>query len=106
MWLHITLFALLAGVWAGWKTGWLPFSDISDTKGKQIFFLVGSAGNLLGMVLTFQTMDVSLGDDFRLPRTEDAYSEEFMLSTGRDKAARVTVEVPGIEKEEGNNGRI
>ena len=100
MWLHITLFGILAGVWAGWKTGWLPFSDISDTKGKQMFFLIGAAGNLLGLVLTFQALDVSLGDDFRLPRTEDAYSEDFMLSIGEDRAARVTVEIPEIEKEE------
>ncbi len=100
MWLHITLFLLLAGIWAGWKTGWLPFSDISDKKGKQMFFMIGAAGNILGLILTLQAMDVSLGEDFRMPRTEDPYSEEFMLSIGQDKASRVTVEIPGIEKEE------
>ena len=100
MWLHIVLFFLLAAIWAGWRIGWLPYEDISDARGKQLFFILGTAGNLLGLILTFQSLDVSVGEDFRLPRMEESYNEEFMLSIGGAQAARFNVEVPEIEKEE------
>ena len=100
MWLHICIFAFLGVVLAGWHFHWLPSEELSDRKGRQMFLALAGAGNLLGMIVTLQGLDVQLPAEYRMERKEDAYEQELMVSINQKPYQRITIQVPEIPQEE------
>ena len=100
MTLHIMIFLLTAAAFLGFQTGVLPGKEYFDEKTRKLFLLVAVAGNALGMIVTLQSADTSLPEDFRMVREDDAYDETFMLSIDGGEPVKVTVDVPQLEKEE------
>ena len=99
MGLHIILFLAVGSVFLGFQTGFLPGKDYFDEKTRRLFLMVALAGNILGGIVTLQSMDTSLPEDFRLAREEEAYEESFMLSVDGAEPVKVTVDVPQLEQE-------
>ena len=52
MWVHIAIFAVIAGIGLSWKAGWLHLDGLADSESVRLFLLVAVCGNLLGMLLT------------------------------------------------------
>lgn len=54
MWVHIVIFMLILGAFLAGKLGRLPpWAD--NAEGQKLFVLVALAGNIIGMLLTFQS---------------------------------------------------
>ena len=103
MWIHCIIFLILLFVWLGEKAGWLPDELFHDKEARTLFFLLGLAGNLLGMALSLKSADLSLPENYRLRRTEDYYEENFMVSIDQTEESPFTVQVPEWESEEEKN---
>ena len=53
MWVHIVIFMVILGAFLAGKLGRLPpWAD--NAEGQKLFVLVALAGNIIGMLLTFQ----------------------------------------------------
>ena len=100
MWLHICIFALLGFVLTGWRFGWIPKDELSDSKGRRIFLALAAAGNLLGMILSVQDLNRQIPADYRMEKKEDPYEEELMVSINGEPYRKVSVQVPEIPGEE------
>ena len=99
MTLHLFICILVGGLILGFRFGFLPGKEYFDEKTRRLFVLVALAGNMLGFLVTLQSADTSLPEDFRMTREEDAYDEIFMLSVDGAEPVRVTVDVPQLDQE-------
>ncbi len=96
MLIHIVIFLVLLAVFAGWKIGWISGAGEEETSSFRLFFLLAAAGNLLGLVLTLQSMDLTIPEDYRLQREEDAYDESFVVALDNAGEQSITIEVPQL----------
>ena len=104
MWIHIVIFmVILGGVLAG-KLGRLP-PWTGNPKGQKLFILVALAGNIIGMLLTFQSgKDTVYSSGYRMEKAETgAYEEKFNVSVDGKKSGSLYVQVP--EKKQKNPGK-
>ena len=54
MWVHIVIFMVILGAFLAGKLGRLPpWAD--NAEGQKLFVLVALTGNIIGMLLTFQS---------------------------------------------------
>ena len=100
MWLHVAVFLLLGAVAVLWRLGWIPREELADKKDRQLFLALGAAGNILGLILTLQSLDVSLGPSPALERRGSDYEEELVVIRDGEDPWAVTIRVPMMEGEE------
>ena len=81
MWVHIVIFMVILGAFLAGKLGRLPpWAD--NAEGQKLFVLVALAGNIIGMLLTFQSGGGTVySSGYRMEKEETgAYEEKFMVS--------------------------
>ena len=100
MWIHVVIFLLLLGVVVLWKLDWIPREELADQKSRKLFVLLVLVGNLLGLSLTYQDLDRSLGPEAKLPRKGSNYEEELVLTIEGEEPIVMPVKVPMREEEE------
>ncbi len=106
LWLHIIILIGTLILWAGGALGWIPYAKYAEKKDFQRFILILLAGNLLGMVLTWQyNRDRILSDDSYLLRPapgEGNDTKEFVIEVdGQELAFSLKIpEQPGEAEEE------
>ncbi len=105
-WLHIIILFGTLILWAGGKLGWIPYAKYMEKKDYQRFLLILLAGNLLGMVLTWQyNKDRILTDDSFLQRPapgEGNDTKEFVIEVDGQEL-KFSLKIPeqvGEEEEE------
>ena len=101
MWVHIVIFMLILGAFLAGKLGRLPpWAD--NAEGQKLFVLVALAGNIIGMLLTFQSGGGTVySSGYRMEKEETgAYEEKFMVSVDGKKSGSLYVQVPEKETEE------
>lgn len=77
MWVHIVIFMLILGAFLAGKLGRLPpWAD--NAEGQKLFVLVALAGNIIGMLLTFQSGGGTVySSGYRMEKEETgAYEDE------------------------------
>ena len=97
MLIHIIIFLILGLVLAAFKLGWLPVSDEDSAQSSvKLFLLLAAAGNLLGLIVTMQSYDLSISEDFRMEREDEAYDQKFVVTMDGGEEESITVEIPQI----------
>lgn len=101
MWVHIAIFAVIAGIGLSWKAGWLHLDGLADSESVRLFLLVAVCGNLLGMLLTLTSGGSQVyTNGHRLEKEiTGAYTEEFEVSVDGEDSEKFQIQVP--EKESG-----
>lgn len=101
MWVHIAVFAVIAGIGLSFKAGWLHLDGLADRESVRLFLLVAVCGNLLGMLLTLTGGggEVYMNGHRLEKETTGAYTEKFELSVDGEDPEEFQVQVP--EKESG-----
>ena len=100
MWVHIVIFMLILGAFLAGKLGRLPpWAD--NAEGQKLFVLVALAGNIIGMLLTFQSGGGTVySSGYRMEKEETgAYEEKFKVSVDGEEAGSLYVQVPEKETE-------
>ena len=102
MWVHIAVFAIVAGIGIGWKAGWIRLDGIADRESVRLFLLVAVCGNLLGMAMTLTSggREVYTNGHRLEKETTGAYTEEFEVSVDGNDAEKLQVQIPEKESEE------
>ena len=101
MWIHIVIFLVILRAVLARKLGRLP-PWTGNPKGQKLFILVALAGNIIGMLLTFQSgKDTVYSSGYRMEKAETgAYEEKFNVSVDGKKSGSLYVQVPEKETEE------
>ena len=101
MWVHIAIFAVIAGIGLSRKAGWLHLDGLADSESVRLFLLVAVCGNLLGMLLTLTSGGSQVyTNGHRLEKEiTGAYTEEFEVSVDGEDSEKFQIQVP--EKESG-----
>ena len=101
MWLHIVIFVLVLVFMFGSISGWIPAEKFGTPKGRRLFLMVITVGNLAGMFLTATKGGGKIySDGYMLEKEEDPYEEKFLVSVEGEKAGDVYIQVPEKESEE------
>ena len=81
MWIHILIFMVILGVFLAGKMGRLP-PEAGNPEEKKLFIRIALTGNIIGMLLTFQSGgDKVYSSGYRMEKEETgAYEEKFMVS--------------------------
>ena len=100
MWIHILIFMVILGVFLAGKLGRLP-PEAGNPGEQKLFILVALAGNIIGMLLTFQSGGGTVySSGYRMEKEETgAYEEKFMVSVDGKEAGSLYVQVPEKETE-------
>ena len=101
MWVHIVIFMVILGAFLAGKLGRLPpWAD--NAEGQKLFVLVALAGNIIGMLLTFQSGGGTVySSGYRMEKEETGvYEEKFMVSVDGKEAGTLYVQIPEKETEE------
>ena len=79
MWIHILIFMVILGVFLAGKMGRLP-PEAGNPEEKKLFIRIALTGNIIGMLLTFQSGgDKVYSSGYRMEKEETgAYEEKFM----------------------------
>ena len=95
MWIHILIFMVILGVFLAGKMGRLPPEE------KKLFIRIALTGNIIGMLLTFQSGgDKVYSSGYRMEKEETgAYEEKFKVSVDGEEAGSLYVQVPEKETE-------
>lgn len=96
MWVHIAIFAVIAGIGLSWKAGWLHLDGLADSESVRLFLLVAVCGNLLGMLLTLTSGGSQVyTNGHRLEKEiTGAYTEEFEVSVDGEDSEKFQIQVP------------
>ena len=57
MWIHILIFMVILGVFLAGKMGRLP-PEAGNPEEKKLFIRIALTGNIIGMLLTFQSGEI------------------------------------------------
>lgn len=100
MWIHILIFMVILGVFLAGKMGRLP-PEAGNPEEKKLFIRIALTGNIIGMLLTFQSGgDKVYSSGYRMEKEETgAYEEKFIVSVDGKKAGSLYVQVPEKETE-------
>lgn len=100
MWIHILIFMVILGVFLAGKMGRLP-PEAGNPEEKKLFIWIALTGNIIGMLLTFQSGgDKVYSSGYRMEKEETgAYEEKFIVSVDGKKAGSLYVQVPEKETE-------
>ena len=100
MWIHILIFMVILGVFLAGKMGRLP-PEAGNPGEKKLFILIALTGNIIGMLLTFQSGgDKVYSSGYRMEKEETgAYEEKFKVSVDGEEAGSLYVQVPEKETE-------
>lgn len=101
MWVHIVIFMVILGAFLAGKLGRLPpWAD--NAEGQKLFVLVALTGNIIGMLLTFQSGGGTVySSGYRMEKEETGvYEEKFMVSVDGKEAGTLYVQIPEKETEE------
>ena len=81
MWIHILIFMVILGVFLAGKMGRLP-PEAGNPEEKKLFIWIALTGNIIGMLLTFQSGgDKVYSSGYRMEKEETgAYEEKFKVS--------------------------
>ena len=100
MWIHILIFMVILGVFLAGKMGRLP-PEAGNPEEKKLFIRIALTGNIIGMLLTFQSGgDKVYSSGYRMEKEETgAYEEKFKVSVDGEEAGSLYVQVPEKETE-------
>lgn len=100
MWIHILIFMVILGVFLAGKMGRLP-PEAGNPEEKKLFIWIALTGNIIGMLLTFQSGgDKVYSSGYRMEKEETgAYEEKFKVSVDGEEAGSLYVQVPEKETE-------
>lgn len=100
MWIHIVIFMVIIGAFLAGKLGRLP-PWAGNAEGQKLFILVALAGNIIGMLLTFQNGGGAVySSGYRMEKEETgAYEEKFIVSVDGKNVGSLYVQVPEKETE-------
>ena len=100
MWIHILIFMVILGVFRGRKNGAVA-SGSGNPEEKKLFIRIALTGNIIGMLLTFQSGgDKVYSSGYRMEKEETgAYEEKFKVSVDGEEAGSLYVQVPEKETE-------
>ena len=100
MWIHILIFMVILGVFLAGKMGRLP-PEAGNPEEKKLFIWIALTGNIIGMLLTFQSGgDKVYSSGYRMEKEETgAYEEKFKVSVDGEEAGFLYVQVPEKETE-------
>ena len=95
MWIHILIFMVILGVFLAGKMGRLP-PEAGNPEEKKLFIRIALTGNIIGMLLTFQSGgDKVYSSGYRMEKEETgAYEEKFKVSVDGEEAGSLYVQVP------------
>ena len=101
MWIHILIFMVILGVFLAGKMGRLP-PEAGNPEEKKLFIRIALTGNIIGMLLTFQSGgDKVYSSGYRMEKEETGvYEEKFMVSVDGKEAGTLYVQIPEKETEE------
>lgn len=100
MWIHILIFMVILGVFLAGKMVRLP-PEAGNPEEKKLFIRIALTGNIIGMLLTFQSGgDKVYSSGYRMEKEETgAYEEKFKVSVDGEEAGSLYVQVPEKETE-------
>ena len=100
MWIHILFIMGYLGVFLAGKMGRLP-PEAGNPEEKKLFIRIALTGNIIGMLLTFQSGgDKVYSSGYRMEKEETgAYEEKFKVSVDGEEAGSLYVQVPEKETE-------
>lgn len=101
MWIHILIFMVILGVFLAGKMGRLP-PEAGNPEEKKLFIRIALTGNIIGMLLTFQSGgDKVYSSGYRMEKEETgAYEEKFIVSVDGKESGSLYVQVPEKETED------
>lgn len=103
MWLHIAILIIVFVLVIGSISGWIPTEKFGTPKGRKLFLIVISVGNLAGMFLTATKGGGEIySNGYMLEKGENPYEEKFAVSVEGKRAGDVYIQVPEKEAEEEN----
>lgn len=100
MWIHILIFMVILGAFLAGKMGRLP-PEAGNPEEKKLFIRIALTGNIIGMLLTFQSGgDKVYSSGYRMEKEETgAYEEKFKVSVDGEEVGSLYVQVPEKEIE-------
>ena len=105
MWIHILIFMVILGCF--WQENGAVASGSGNPEEKKLFIRIALTGNIIGMLLTFQSGgDKVYSSGYRMEKEETgAYEEKFKVSVDGEEAGSLYVQVPEKKQKDPKKNR-